>query len=102
MYEISYYIIVGCGVAGWIYYYIVAGGVTSCSGGVVGVGVIVCFVGVILCNVGLVGLVGVVGVGIIGLCFGCILELLGYVLDAFLVLCFLILELLEFVVYPAG
>lgn len=36
MYEISYYIIVGCGVAGVIYY-LVAGGVTSCSGGVAGV-----------------------------------------------------------------
>ena len=38
------------GVAGVIYYYIVAGGVTSCSVGVVGVG-------------GSVGVVGVVGVG---------------------------------------
>ena len=32
----KYYSFVGVGVAGWIYYYIVAGGVTSCSGGVVG------------------------------------------------------------------
>ena len=59
----EYYIIVGydaggyivVGVVGWIYYYIVAGGVTSCSGGVVGV--------VILCNGGSVGVVGVGGVG---------------------------------------
>ena len=33
---ISYYIVAGYGVAGAIYY-IVAGGVTSCSGGVAGV-----------------------------------------------------------------
>ena len=59
------------GVAGAIYY-IVAGGVTSCSCGVVGVGVIVCFIWCYLCNVGIIGGAGVVGVGIIGLCFWCI------------------------------
>ena len=62
------YIIVG-GVAGWIYYYIVGGGVTSCSCGVVGGVLLFVLFGVILCNGGSVGLVGVVGVGIIGLCF---------------------------------
>ena len=54
-----------------------------------GVGVIVCFAGVILCNVGIIGGAGVAELlELLVLCFGCIFSL-----------CFLILELLEFVVY---
>ena len=67
----KYYSVVGVGVAGWIYCYIVAGGVTSCSvGGVGGVGCNLYFF-----DIDSVGVVA--GVGII-----------GYVLDAFLVYVF--------------
>ena len=60
-YDAGGYIIVGDGVARWIYYYIVAGGVTSCSSVVVA-GVICYVVGGVdsSANSGPVGVVGYV------------------------------------------
>lgn len=49
-----------------------------------------------LCNVGIIG--GAGGAGVVGVMFW----IQFYVLDAFLVLCFLVLVVLECVVYPVG